>query len=484
MNWFEVDRAGLAKLLERRGKEFALFELISNAWDTNADQIRVEFTPLAGVPKARLVVTDNDPNGFTDLSHAFTLFAESEKKTKSEKRGRFNLGEKLVLAICDEAVIESTQGGVIFDHKGRHALKKKRESGSSVQMTLRMTRAEYDVALAAIRTLIPPGGTATWLNGEGIPMRKPLAEFEATLPTESADADGNLKRTTRKTTVRVYEPFPGETAALYELGIPVVETNDKWHVDVQQKVPLNMDRDNVPPSFLRDVRTLVVNALHEKLTKEDANAPWVREATSDSDCAPEATETVMTLRFGAQRVAFDPSDPEANSLAVSKGYTVVHGGMMNATEWSNAKKASSILPAGQVTPSPKPYSDGGDPLKLVPEEKWTPGVKRVVRYSEELAFKIMNRSISVRIASDITWPFAATYGAGQLTFNLGRLGHAFFDGGLRAVDELLIHEFGHEYSDNHLDEKYHDALCRLGSKLADLARNDPGFFSEFMPPVP
>ena len=31
--WFEVDKQGLAKILERKGKEFALMELIQNAWD-------------------------------------------------------------------------------------------------------------------------------------------------------------------------------------------------------------------------------------------------------------------------------------------------------------------------------------------------------------------------------------------------------------------------------------------------------------------
>lgn len=485
MNWFNVDRSGLAKLLERRGKEFAIFELLSNAWDTNATEVKVEFTPVTGVPKARLFVEDNDPDGFKDLSHAFTLFAESEKKNKSEKRGRFNLGEKLVLAICEEAVIESTQGGVIFDHEGRHTLKKKRASGSKVSMTLRMTRAEYDAALAAIRTLIPPAGAVTWLNGEGIPMRKPLDEFEVELPTEVADADGNLKRSRRKTTVAVFEPFPDETPSLYELGVPVVETGDKWHIDVQQKVPLNMDRDNVPPAFLREVRTHVVNRLHAKLTKDDANAPWVREATSDKRCSPEAIATAMDLRFGKQRVAFDPSDPEANMLAVSKGYTVVHGGMMNGTEWSNAKAADAILPAGQVTPSPKPYSPDGDPLKLIPEEKWTPGMANIAAYAKALGPKLLQRQVSVRIANDFAWPFAATYGSGQLTFNVGRLGYDWFaHGPTAAVNELIIHEFGHEFESNHLDEGFHEALCRLGAKLTDLALNDPGFFHEFTPEPP
>ncbi len=31
--WFNVDKKGLAKLLEQRGKAFAVFELVQNAWD-------------------------------------------------------------------------------------------------------------------------------------------------------------------------------------------------------------------------------------------------------------------------------------------------------------------------------------------------------------------------------------------------------------------------------------------------------------------
>lgn len=485
MNWFEVDRTGLAKLLERRGKAFAVFEILSNAWDTNATDVVVMFDPLPGVPKAKLVVLDNDPHGFTDLTHSFTLFAESEKKAKSDKRGRFNVGEKLVLAIADEAIVSSTKGTVVFDKDGRHTTKKKREFGSEISMTLRMTRAEYDEALAAIKTLIPPTGVSTLINGSELKQPKLVLLFDAELATEVADADGNLKRTRRKTFVNVWEPRAGETAMLYELGVPVVETGDKWHIDVQQKVPLNMDRDNVPPAFLREVRTLVVNHLHDKLTDEDANQPWVREATSDDDCSPEATETVMTLRFGKNRVAYDPSDPEANSLAVSKGFTVVHGGMMNATEWSNAKKAEAILPAGKVTPSPKPFSPDGNPLKLMSPEDYTAGMHTIAAYTVALGVKLMNKPVLVQIANDLTWPFNAAYGNGRIIFNLGRLGHDFFNHGPSPdVNRLLIHEFGHEYESDHLSEKYHEALCKLGAKLTDLALSNPGLFHDFTPEPP
>jgi len=69
------------------------------------------------------VVEDDAPDGFKDLSHAFTLFASSSKKSNPEQRGRFNLGDKLVLAISDEVTIRTTKGGIRRDADGRHNLR-------------------------------------------------------------------------------------------------------------------------------------------------------------------------------------------------------------------------------------------------------------------------------------------------------------------------------------------------------------------------
>lgn len=482
-NWFTVDKEGLAKLLEKRGKSFAIMELLQNAWDAEGTtNVNVAMTPLAMRPRVTVVIEDDAPEGFKNLSHAFTLFAESEKKGNAEKRGRYNLGEKLVLAVCDEAKIETTTGTVIFDKDGRHRSSKKTEKGSRFSGTLRMTREEYDEAMKALRTLLPPGGIETTINGEPLRARTVLHTFETTLPTEVADAEGNLKRSNRKTTVKVYEPLPGETPSLYEMGIPVVETDDKWHVDVGQKVPLNMDRDNVPPSFLREIRTLVVNELHDKLTKEDANQTWVREATSDENCAPEAMEKVVTLRFGEKRVIFDPSDPEANKRAVAEGYTVIHGSMLNATEWQNVHKADAARPAGQVTPSPKPFGLTGNPLNTLEEKDYSPGMRRIVAFAKMIARELLGRDeIVVEIAREVTWPYGATYGPGNLTFNMGRLGRAWFDQKpfSESVIRLLLHEFAHEYESDHLSERYHDSICKLGAKLALLVSEKPGLFVEY-----
>src|SRR5439155_12367182 len=67
--------------------------------------------------------------------------------------------------------------------------------------------------------------------------------------------------------------LPGETPTLYELGIPVVETGDRWHVSVGQEVPLTPDRTNVPPAYLRAVRVGVLNALTTRIVGEEATQP-------------------------------------------------------------------------------------------------------------------------------------------------------------------------------------------------------------------
>lgn len=481
MQWFDVDKAGLGKLLARKGKSFILFELIQNAWDEDTGTVQVSLQRIAGTKYVQIVVEDDNPNGFVDLSHAFTLFAESTKKRDANKRGRFNIGEKLVLALCEEAEIASTTGTVTFDGTGRHVRRSKRERGSLFTGKLRMTNAEIDECAAAMCELIAPGNIKTVFNGEPIPARSPIATLTAALPTEIADSEGYLRKTTRRTEIGIYEPLSGETGTLYEMGIPVVETGDRWHVNVTQKVPLNVDRDNVPPSYMALIRSIVVEATRERLTVDDANSTWVKNAIEQhgNDFTAETIAQLANLRYGQKRVAYDPSDLEANKLAVAEGYTVVYGNQMSRAEWDAVRRAKAILPAGQVTPSPRPFGPDGEPLKTVPREDWTAGMNAVVGYIQRIAPRLIAAPVRVVIANDPTWPFRGAYGRGKLILNVGRLGHKWFSGELKSIAEinsLVIHELGHHYSGDHLSSEYHEALCHIGSKLTQLALHEPLLF--------
>jgi len=477
--WLEVDRAGLAKIAARRSKTFILRELVQNAWDEASSSVEVEvLAPTGGSPFSTVRVTDDSPEGFKHLEHAYTLFAQSGKVADATKRGRFNFGEKLVLALCAEARIESTTGTILFERgETRRKSSKRRAAGSMFEGKMRLSAEEREELLAAALAMIPY--VPTRVNGVYLAQRPIVKEYEHVLHTEVAGEDGMLRPTYRTTTVRLYEVGEGESASLYELGIPVVALEgDRWHIDVGQKVPLNVERDNVPPKWLADLRASVANQMVESLTVEDANSAWARDALSHEEIKPETVQRLVELRFGDKAVIADPSDPEATARAAANGYVVVHGGQFSADEWERVRGAGALTAAGRVFPTAKPFHEDGRPLKVLSTANWTPGMKRFANFANECARAAIGKSISVVISNDFGWHPTAAFGpAGTLYVNMCRVGREWFDehASERQLD-LLIHEFGHNVEGNHLSEGYHDALCTIGAKLARLAATRPTLF--------
>lgn len=468
-DWFSVDKEGLASILARRGAWFVVYELIQNAIDEDGvTTVSVTLEPVEGSRgKARLVVRDDAPDGFADLTHAYTLFAPSKKKGDAEKRGRFNLGEKLVLAICESAEIRSTTGGYRFDTTGRHRILTERSTGSEFYAIIRMTRADVEEAGRRVFQVIPPAGISLTYNGQRIEDRTPVHSFQAQLGTEAAGDDGLLFPTKRWTTVRLYDPAGDEKATIYEMGIPVVELGDRWHVDVAQKVPLNMDRDNVTPGWLRKLRTAVLNEMADRLTADDATSTWVKDAMGSKDADPDAVRTAVVKLYGEDAVVFDPSDMEANKLAMAEGRTVIPARAFDKATWANVRATGTFRPAGQVTPSNSSIMTSPEGKPPIPESEWTPGMVRVVEYARAFGKVLVGQQPTVSIHRAVAGPvrWSAAYSPGTLMLNLGVLGHRWFDApDLEKIDALLIHEFGHHYSSDHLDRRYLDALCTLGAR--------------------
>jgi hypothetical protein len=481
--WFDVDKIGLSKQAEQHGKGRLVGELIQNALDEpGVTQIAVTLAPVPGRPLAELTVEDDSPEGFRDLAHAYTLFAESYKRTNPEQRGQYNFGEKLVLAVCESASISTTKGTVVFTEEGRiEKPRQKRDRGSVFQGTIKLTREEYPHVCDYLRSLLLPENVVVTFNGDRLLPRKPLRTFEASLETLVADDQGVMRLRVRKTQVGIYEALPGEVPSLYEMGLPVVETGDKWHVNVGQKVPLNRDRDNVRPAYLQAVRVAVLNAAFDLLTTdEEATAGWCKLAGSDERCSDQAIKHLIRLRFGEKVAAPDPSDIEAMKRFQSQGGTIVAG--LSKGEWSNVKRSGAALPAGQICPTAKPYSadPNAKPVDLIPETDWTEAMQKIATYARLLAEELMGVKLIVSVVRT-TNNFTACYGSGRLDFNLFRLGHKWFEpGATEEVDRLLIHEFGHQYSGDHLSAEYHDALCRLGARLKRLALEKPETLRQFM----
>ena len=193
MHWFEIDKKGLAKILARKGKAFAALELLQNAWDQDVETVSLCIKKSPGSRYATIEITDDDPNGFADLADTFTLFAESKKKSDPTKRGRFNIGEKLVLSLCEEAEIRTVKGTVKFNATGRHRLRSGTTKGSVFTGRLLMTNTELSETLSVLHRVIVPDDIITSINGEVLEPRTPISVVEATLATGIADENGYLR---------------------------------------------------------------------------------------------------------------------------------------------------------------------------------------------------------------------------------------------------------------------------------------------------
>lgn len=485
MQWFDVDRRGLSKILNERGYQFVAYELVQNSLDEASSQILFETEWSRG--KATIQVTDDNPDGFADLRHAWTLFAESPKKSDPLKRGRFDLGEKLVLACCDRAWITTTTGTVLFDDKGRRLNRRAcTDVGSMFRGVIKMLKREWLAMCDAVARIIPPPDKTIHLNGVPIERPQTVREIEVkALQTVISDDEGRLKRTHRNTTLSLHHRRDDEEAQLYEMGIPVCPLTDgmPWHINVGQRVPLGLDRTSVPGEFLRRLRVAVLNASFQDLkTAEDANQEWVRQAAQEGQAMCQAIHQVLDLRFGPKRAAYDPSDKEANSIFQSRGGVIVYGGQLSKEEWAQAKRANAIVPAGVLTPSPKVLSSADGDEDTYPEHRVTEAMRAVVGRSALIARELLGKDVRVRLAERRNERCVAWYGAGVLTYNVGRLGKRWFEDNQNPLSEeflkLLLHELAHDFAEDHLSHDFAEAGFLLGARLALLVKQKPFLFSQ------
>jgi hypothetical protein len=490
----KVDPQGMRQKVAHRGLLGILQELTSNAFDENITYCDVNVEMTSG-RTYRVRVEDDSPDGFRNLEESYTLFAPSYKAGIPDKRGRFNLGEKVAVVLCKEARIESTTGTVIFSANDTTRSGKKREQGTLFEGELVSTAQEVQAALTALRTVIAPEHVRFTINGEVVEVRKPLVVFECTLPTVSEDDEGRLFPTKRKTAVSCYDVRDGEVAWLYEMGIPVVkpgdeQDNEPFHVNVHQKVPLNMDRDNVTPAYLKLLRREVLNHTAHLIPEDKINCTGVINGLAGAE--PKVVNAVLDKLVGVNRFIQDPSDLEAENRLKGQGGVQMPGRMFPKDVWATIREVGAAKPAGVISPSPKPYSD--DPnapvVKRWPDEKVTEGMERYRAFVDLVA----ERTLGVRIA-DWRWVDSNNHFSmccGPLTktpdasisyhVNVPALGVAWFDRfpmSSPEIVDLTIHELGHHDGALHLTDQYYDNLTKIGAKLAVAVMEDFVTFHRF-----
>lgn len=459
--WFDVSREGLKELQSGKPKHFIARELIQNAWDEQIKSCLFNAKWERGI--AVIEVEDDNPTGFRELSDAFTLFKTTPKRSDPAKRGRFNIGEKQVISMCEKAEIVTTKGTVIFDKKGRRMARAKREVGSKITIWLRMAKGEFEEIVEVVKRYLVPQYISFLVNGEEIVYRKPYKIIETSLLTE-VETNSIFSRVWRKTTVNIHKA--NGKSMLYELGLPITEIDCQFDLDVQQKVPLSIDRDTVPVSYLKTLFAETLNVTYQDVESENSSALWIRQGMGEKRIGEEAVKGIVEKRYGEKVVVANPFDPISIDDALASGYNVVHGSELSKEEWENIRKAEAIKSSTELFGHGFADSTGYEP---------TEEMKKV----EILAKKIANRLLGIDlrvsfIKSEAT--VAAEFGNNTLTFNITRLGVKFFTQTVsQETLNLIIHELGH-CAGNHTEKSYHKLLTKMAGQLIMIALTEPNFF--------
>jgi len=475
MDILKVDTKGFSKLLCENGIDWIPRELLQNAWDQNVTEVNMTIESV-GHGRGKIVITDDDPDGFADLTHSFTLFAESGKKVDPTLRGRFNMGEKQVIAYCietgGEVEIITTSGGYHFSKaKGRTKLRRTTNKGSQITCTFRASKPTLTTMIESINGFIPPHGFPTYINGTELPTRKPYAKVTESLPTVITNDEGELTHSSRKTRVELHRAAEGDTSMIYEMGIPIVENPTPYHVNVGQKVPLNYKRDSVTPAYLRKILTIVGNLAAKDLSSEEVRESWVGKALETMK--PTAVKTVFKTKHGDKVAKHNPNEPESSAAAAADGHEILYGGAYSKAAWDNIKGSVKIPTATDLFPEAT-IEYGSGPIVNIPRNKWTPNMVTLAEYTEWLHEQIHEESICVDWHNDPRG-HRAVYGPSVgLAFNKRSLGKRWIDAAVQSREgfqdylDICVHEFAHRYGSSHYSDEFYQGCTKVGSKLAVL----------------
>jgi len=464
-SWFTVSKEGLKQLQKGKAKTFVISELSQNAFDEDITTCKINITRKGN--KSRVSVEDDNPIGFRDITHSYTLFADTYKRRNPEKRGRFNLGEKQVIAICDFAKVKTTKGTVLFDENGRTELPDKTEKGSIITVEFETTPKEHEELIKHTEKLIQPDNIKFIVNGKEMPKKKVFKQYTTSLDTEILK-DGQMVPQFRKTKVNLLE-HNGQPSYIYEMGIPIVEIDTPWHVDVQQKIPLGVDRETVRPAFIQDVYAETLNVTHDIITTEQSSEIWVRTASKDKRVQKQTLKSILQKRFGDKFLSRNPFDRNANQDAIAGGYNVINGSELSKEEWQRIRELNLIKSTTEKFGHKGLEEQVGEPIEEGTDlDRWR-------NFCRKCAKEFQGNDINVKYVKCTGTPVRADYGGHELRFNLNLLPKRFFKRITEENIDLLIHELAHERG-NHAEENYYREITRLAGAFTIKAIKKPDFF--------
>jgi hypothetical protein len=277
--------------------------------------------------------------------------------------------------------------------------------------------------------------------------------------------------------VRLYKVRQGEQAVLYEKGLPVVDLECEWHVDVQQKVPLNTERNNVSHAYQKAIYVAVVNAMCEVIPEENAATNWVQTAISDNRISDEAVKTLATKQFGTKFCLASTTDSGSDKEAVSHEYKVIPRNALNKDQKRIFKRVGIGMASDQVE-NGKFKKDADLSGEVVPTEELESAEHEFEKFIMVVSPRLIEHEVTVQFIDDAGVPIegCTQWRKNSYVFTVNLAHHDCND--WLANLELVLHELAHHKVQNndHLKQLFYDTVTELGAKMTRLALEEPELF--------
>ena len=303
--WLAISTEGFAAMNAARPPEHLVKELVQNALDSlgNGDLGLIQLR--LGMKADRLVVECLDNGtGINNLADLRVVYL-THKTDSHLKRGRFGRGFKEALCVAETAQVVSGMQQLDFLMEGSSRITRTRSlpervKGTQVRMTMPWPADTIEQLDRYFAQFLVPHGIQFEVNGRKVSHRAVGHTISSNLITEIYDASSqSWKKPSRRTTLHLVPTADGEAPTIYEMGIPVaaLEWNLPYHCDVQQRVPMNPNRDAVASGYPLKLHVACLPTLLGEMDAVTVKEDWVGQA--GRRCDPSVQQQIIERAFGS-----------------------------------------------------------------------------------------------------------------------------------------------------------------------------------------
>ena len=472
---FQISDDGWARMNAGRDAGDLIREAVSNTFD--AEGVTKVFIEI-GVGYA--TIEDNSPSGIGDPRLITTVFMTA-KEDSHLLRGRKGRGLKELISAAAWAEVDTIGHRVVFK-EGRERYASNRAVGTKVTVkAAQWDKEATDAAVAYLKKIIAPANIKFYLNGTEVAQSKIRSSFACTLNTQIVES--GIQRTVyRYTTVNIVNLKKGETEGwLFEMGIPVQRINTKFHVDVQQRIPLNDNRDIVDQYYLNDLYSEILNHNIKSLNKTTLREEWVLRGMpcANHDASIAYVEKMFDEK--ADKIALKGNDALANDTVKMHGFKLVdltHLPSGVATNLARVAQSAEVLAKKIEDVTTK---DNIDPASVDP----TGSFRTIVKY---IAKKVIGKDLNINFFSK-GMMFTGMYRVAEYNNKTTTMGFNISEGvpfnkPLDAYTiSTVIHELTHEYVSDH-DNEFLKRFEQISGVVAKLMFDDKDILTGMLNNIP